>query len=165
MVGIVFLWLLWCLLHSALITRTVTGRVGRLPAPWPGLYRLAYTAFSLATLLPLAWISHCYPQKPLTVPLWFSLLQVFLLGAALFLFVAGARQYSLADFSGWSQWQHYRRGDATARPEPQLRTDGILRHIRHPWYSAALALPWAFPLTDLSLIIRSILSIYIVAGT
>ncbi|MDO5673494.1 MAG: hypothetical protein Q4G66_01045 [bacterium] len=164
MFGIIFLWLLWCLLHSALIARTITSRIAQLPGPWPSLYRIAYNAFSLATLLPLAWISHSFPQKPLVLPLWFFLVQVFLLTYALFLFAAGARQYSLADFSGWKQWQRYRRREASSGPEP-LRTKGILRHIRHPWYAAALALLWAFPLTDLNLIIRSILSIYIVAGS
>ncbi len=164
MTGIIVLWLLWCLLHSALIARTVTGRIDRLPPPWPGAYKLAYNAFSLVTLLPLAWISHSSSQKPIVLPLWFTLLQALLLVYALLLFAGGARQYSLADFSGWSQWQRYRRGEATINPEP-LHTDGILRHIRHPWYAAALALLWAFPLTDLNLVIRLILSIYIVAGT
>lgn len=164
MAGIIILWLLWCLLHSALITRTVSSRIERLPAPWPGAYKLAYTTFSLLTLLPLAWVSHSYPQKPIALPLWAIFLQVLLLAYALFLFTAGARQYSLADFSGWSQWQHYRRGEVAASPK-LLRTGGILRHIRHPWYAAALALLWVFPLTDLNLIIRFILSIYIVVGT
>lgn len=158
------LWILWCVLHSALISRTVTNRVERLPAPWPGAYKLAYNAFSLVTVLPLAWISQRYPQEPLSLPVWFTLLQVLFLAYALFLFAAGAKQYSLADFSGWRQWQRYRHGTDAVAPAP-LYTEGILRHIRHPWYAAALALLWAFPLTDLNLLIRFILSIYIVAGT
>ncbi len=164
MATISILWIAWCLLHSALISTTVTSRVQQLAPPWPGLYKLAYVCFSLLSLLPLAWLTHRYPQAPIALPLWLRLFQILLFIYALILFIAGARQYRLADFTGWKQWQQYRRTGTVAAAEP-LFTGGILQHIRHPWYAGGLALLWALPLTDLNLSIRLILSIYILAGT
>lgn len=113
MTGIIVLWLLWCLLHSALIARTVTGRIDRLPPPWPGAYKLAYNAFSLVTLLPLAWISHSSSQKPIVLPLWFTLLQALLLVYALLLFAGGLVS------TAWPTFPAGASGSATGEGKPR----------------------------------------------
>lgn len=58
----------------------------------------------------------------------------------------------------------YRMGRSGA--PPRFEQTGILGHVRHPWYSGGIALLWALPqLTDASLIIRTLLTVYLIVGT
>jgi len=44
--------------------------------------------------------------------------------------------------------------------------NGILQYVRHPWYSGGLAFLWGLgPLTDVTLMVRIILSLYLIIGT
>jgi protein-S-isoprenylcysteine O-methyltransferase Ste14 len=79
------------------------------------------------------------------------------------MFVGGLRAYDLQSFLGLRQWRCYREGKSD--PPPFLNTTGILGHLRHPWYSGGIALLWGLPsMTDVTLVSRSILTIYLVIG-
>ncbi|MDH4318004.1 MAG: hypothetical protein OEV64_06410, partial [Desulfobulbaceae bacterium] len=64
-------------------------------------------------------------------------------------------------------------GLENVKPQPntitraaKFRTSGILARLRHPWYSAGFALIWAFgPISDVSLTVKSIISLYLIIGT
>ena len=161
---LIVLWVGWCVLHSLLITTTVhrwfAGKGGR----WLACYRLGYVVFSLVTLVPVLWYSHTLPQHPLVEPsFWLRVWQSLLLLAALVLFIGGLRVYDLRTFLGIRQWQQYR--DGQPGESPVFVRSGILRYVRHPWYSGGLALLWGQPgLTDVSLVTRTILSAYLVVG-
>ena len=162
---LIFLWTAWCFLHSALITTTVRRWFEARGGVWFGLYRLGYVIFSFATLLPLLWYTHALPQYLVITPArWFQGLQGLLFFYALILFIGGMRVYDFREFFGVKAWLDYRAGCKSA--PPAFTQSGILRYVRHPWYSGGIALLWAMPtLTDVSLVTRTLLTCYLVVGT
>jgi protein-S-isoprenylcysteine O-methyltransferase Ste14 len=162
---LIALWVSWCCLHSLLITLTVKHWVEAKGGAWLGLYRLGYVCFSLATLLPLLWYTGTLPQHQLVAPSgWLQGLQAILFLYGLILFVGGLRVYDLGAFLGTRQWREYQSGRKS--PPPPFIQTGILRFVRHPWYSGGIALLWSLPaLTDVTLVTRLILTCYLVIGT
>ena len=164
MITLALLWIAWCCLHSLLISSPVNQWIRRRGGAWQGGHRLAYVLFSLLSLLPILWYQVSLPQKILFS--WhgpWRIIQGLLLGYALVMFAGGKRVYAMDHFLGIRQWRDHRLGKPTEAP---FRTDGILRLVRHPWYSGGLALLWAVgPVTDITLVSRLILSIYLVIGT
>jgi protein-S-isoprenylcysteine O-methyltransferase Ste14 len=161
---LIVLWVSWCGLHSLLITTMVSRWFSSKGGRWWAFYRLGYVVFSLGTLLPVLWYTNTLPGHPM-VPLfaWFRVLQGLLFIYSLVLFIGGLRVYDLRAFLGIRQWRAYRDGQPNA-PLVFNRT-GVLRYVRHPWYSGGLALLWALPdLTDVALVTRTILSCYFVVG-
>ncbi len=159
------LWISWCVLHSLLIAAPVTPWIRKRGGFLQGGHRLFYIVFSTATLIPIVWYQYSLPQKLLfSWHGWWRVWQFALLAYALVMFWFGTRNYDMRYFLGISQWQQYRKGKAV-RPLP-FACSGILRYVRHPWYSGTMALLWgAGPITDVSLIAKIILSLYLVAGT
>jgi protein-S-isoprenylcysteine O-methyltransferase Ste14 len=162
MLLLIFLWGTWCLLHSLLITTAVRHWFEARGGAWLGLYRLGYVIFSLATLLPLLWYTRTLPQHQMfTPPSW---LQGLLFLYTLILFVGGMWVYDLRIFFGVQPWLDYRAGSKSA--PPVFVQTGILRYVRHPWYSGGIALLWSLPtLTNVTLVTRTILTCYLVIGT
>ena len=165
MLRLIFLWLIWCCLHSLLISATVKHWFEGRGGAWLGLYRLGYIGFSLATLLPLLWYTSILPQHQLFAPpIWLRGLQAILFLYALVLFIGGLRVYDLSFFLGTQQWRDFRAGRLST--PPVLMQTGILRFVRHPWYSGGIALLWSFPtFTEVTLTTRTILTCYLVVGT
>lgn len=161
---LVLLWCGWCLLHSLLITSSVQNWVAQKGGVWQGAYRLAYIGVSCGTLVPVLWYTAAIPQQPLgPFPWWVQLLQMVVLSSAVVLFVAGARSYNMQHFLGLRQWQEYRKGRAVE--PPSLQSGGILRFVRHPWYSGGIALLCGLPgVTDVTLVTRLVLIGYFVLG-
>ena len=47
-----------------------------------------------------------------------------------------------------------------------FKTRGILEYVRHPWYTGGILLVWGFgDITDVSLVLKVILSSYFIIGT
>jgi protein-S-isoprenylcysteine O-methyltransferase Ste14 len=161
---LILLWIAWCTCHSLLITAPVRRWFEARGGAWAGGYRLGYVVFSLATLAPLVWYGQILPQTRLGYSLsWIQVGQGLLFVYALVLFVGGTRVHDLRSFLGLEQWRAYRAGRRIA--PPVLKTTGILAHVRHPWYGGGIALLWAIPgLTDVSLIVRTLLTAYLVIG-
>lgn len=162
---LIALWLVWCVLHSLLITATVSRWFAGQGGAWQAAYRLGYVVFSLVTLLPVLWYSHTLPQHLVVEPSsWLRVLQGLLLLFSLVMFIGGLRVYDGRTFLGIRQWRAYREGQPSEAPV--FVWTGILSYVRHPWYSGGLALLWGLPgLTDVSLVTRAILSLYLVIGT
>ena len=161
---LIVLWVAWCALHSLLIAGAVRRWFERRGGAWFGLYRIGYVCFALCSLAPLLWYTSAAPQHPLGVPPgWLRVVQGALLLYALAMFIGGLRVYDLQAFIGLRQWRDYRAG-RLIRP-PAFRKTGVLRLVRHPWYSGGIALLWALPgLTDVTLVVRTLLSAYLVLG-
>lgn len=159
-------WICWGGLHSLLISPAWQALViGR----WPGLcrwYRLGYNLLAVATLVPLLVFKQSL-AGPLVLgwPWWLEPVRWLLLLCALWLAWAGARAHDLGQVAGWSQLRSGCGRDGRS-PAGELRTDGILGRVRHPWYSAALLLLWArtggFDLADLATSL--VLSGYVLLG-
>ncbi len=159
------LWVLWCALHSLLIAAPVVGRFEARLGKWFAWYRLGYVALSSITLLPLFFYSLHLPQQLLFD--WtggWRLVQLLLLGYALFMFLAGAREYDLGYFLEWRQIRAQRHGEAL--PPLPFATSGIHRYVRHPWYSGGIVFVWGGgPVTTVNLAVKGVLTVYLLVGT
>ncbi len=159
------LWISWCILHSLLITGSLNAWVRDKGGLLHGLHRLVYVIFSLVSLAPVLWYQYSLPQERIfsfTGP-WY-ILQAILLLYALLMFYGGKKVYDTDYVLGLSQWRSYRRSQQP-RPVP-FACRGALQYVRHPWYSGGLAFLWGLgPLTDVTLLVRSILTLYLVIGT
>ena len=159
------LWISWCILHSLLITGSLNAWIRKKGGFLQGLHRLVYVIFSLLSLIPILWYQYSLPQQLI---LSFSgsrhILQAILLLYALLMAYGGKKVYDLDYFLGISQWRSY-RDNKQPQPKP-FACRGILQYVRHPWYSGGLAFLWALgPLTDVTLLVRGILTVYLVVGT
>jgi methanethiol S-methyltransferase len=159
------LWITFCVLHSALISITVTDYLQRKLRNAYRFYRLFYNIFSIVTLIPVVIFSLSIKQEPFFV--WdgyLLLLKYILLLSGIFLFVAGAKHYSFAQFFGLAQIK-----EATSHNlinnTGRLSSLGILGVVRHPFYAGIFPLLWAGDLDVPALITNIILSIYVLIGT
>ena len=67
-------------------------------------------------------------------------------------------------FLGLNQLRNFRKHKESG--SLPFHSDGILAHVRHPWYSGGIALLWGFgSCTDVYLLTRTILTVYIILGT
>lgn len=159
-------WAAWGGLHSLLISpswmRLVSGLFPRL-CPF---YRLAYNGLAVLTLVPLLLFKHSLAGEALLA--WsgaLALPRFILLGAALWLFWAGAREYDLSVVGGLAQ---VRSGCSFAGSPyaSTLHTTGILGRVRHPWYGGALLLLWTRTgVFDAAELVTSlVLSAYVLIG-
>jgi protein-S-isoprenylcysteine O-methyltransferase Ste14 len=154
----------WCVLHSALISITVTEYLERHLGTHYRFYRLLFNLFAIASLAVVI----LYQWSIRTTPVfdWAGYLrgvQVVLILLGLLLFVLGARKYDARRFLGLAQIKDGVSTKAMTQTG-DLDTSGISSVIRHPWYLALLLLIWARPL-DLSVIVlNAVFSVYIVIG-
>ena len=157
-------WLFWCLLHSLLITNSLTAYLRRLLGRRYAFFRIFYNLFSLLSAAAVFFLQVRLPRQLLWS--WhgeWRILQGALLLYAFFMLAAGARVYDLSAFSGISQIRSYRRG-TTAAGMP-FTCKGILQVVRHPWYSGGLAFLWGVGhISDVSLPAKVVLSAYLVIG-
>lgn len=157
-------WVLWCTLHSALISTTVTDFAKKKLGGGFRFYRLFYNVVSLVTLIPLVYYSHMLREAPIFR--WEGLLglvQVFLLALSVCLFIAGGKHYSWAMFWGISQIKAGRAGRSLADSSTFV-VSGIHRIIRHPWYLGGILIVWAQDMSALTILINMIISVYFMIG-
>lgn len=159
-------WVAWGGLHSLLISpswmRLVSGLFPRL-CPF---YRLGYNGLAVLTLIPLLLYKHSLAGETLFA--WsgaLALPRFALLGAALWLFWAGAREYDLRVVGGLAQL----RSSCSYAGSPyasELRTAGILGRVRHPWYGGALLVLWTHSghFDAANLVTSLTLSLYVFVG-
>jgi methanethiol S-methyltransferase len=161
---IALLWILWCALHSALITKTVTDYAKRKLGQRYRFYRLFFNTISLLTLAPLLYyyVSH----RGQIIYQWEgSLLAVkyLLLVISIYLFAAGARHYNMSQFFGIHQIKtgHI---EHTLSEDDIFDTSGILSVLRHPWYTGGIMIIWSSDIYLSNLLSNIVISIYFVIG-
>jgi len=160
-------WFGWCTMHSLLIDPSVIGMVKKYGLWLTPYYRLIYNAVSLTTLIPL--VIFTYMVKGEVVFGWDGVLvpvRLVLLGAALLLFMGGAKKYDLQYFLGIRQ---LRTGEEhlLLNGTTEFTETGVFGITRHPWYLGSLLLLWSGPSSyPLPVFLAvSILSAYLVVGT
>lgn len=159
------LWITFCVLHSALISATVTGYFQLKLGNAYRFYRLSYNIFSVATLTPVVIYSLSIKQEPFFV--WNGYLlpvKYLLFFTGILFFILGARRYSFAQFSGLAQIKEGTNSKLLNKTG-KLSSRGILSVVRHPFYSGIFPLLWAGDLDVTALITNVILSIYVLIGT
>ena len=159
------IWLMWCFLHSAMISLTVTGYLRHHLGDRFRYYRLVYNGVALLTLVPVFLYAHSVQTEPLfSWEGYWRIGQVLLLAASLFLFLAGGRNYDGLTFLGLRQLRD--RSSCTGLTETcELNTRGILGVVRHPWYAGGMMIVWAGDLDVSALVTNLILTGYFIVGT
>jgi protein-S-isoprenylcysteine O-methyltransferase Ste14 len=161
------LWTVYCLVHSALISLTVTNFLRRALGDRYRFYRLFFNTFSVATLIPLLMYSHLARWGAEKLFAWegsMRIIQCGLIGLAATLVLNCSRHYNMLQFLGIQQIFQKRPGNAmTASGE--FDSSGILGLVRHPWYLAAFILLWARDISLPEIIVNMVLSAYLVIGT
>ncbi len=160
----VLAWILWCGLHSALISITVTDFAKEKLGGSFRFYRLFYNGVSIATLIPVVSYSHMIRQTP--VFRWegpLVMVQGFLLLVSVYLFLAGGRHYSWAQFWGFSQIRAGLAGLSLAENRAFV-VSGVHRIIRHPWYLGGIMIVWVQDLSVLTILTNMIICVYFMIG-
>ncbi|MCX5818980.1 MAG: NnrU family protein [Deltaproteobacteria bacterium] len=158
-------WVLWCTIHSALISITVTEYMKRKLGDGFRFYRLFYNVVSVATLIPLIYYSNMIREAP--VFRWegaLTIVQILLLAASIYLFVVGGRHYSWAQFWGIAQIRAGRAHGSLARGDSFV-VSGIHRIIRHPWYLGGILIVWTQDLSVPTILINMVISVYFIVGS
>lgn len=163
------IWVCWCSLHSLLISRTVTRFWQRRLGKNYRRYRLTYNVVSTVTLfIPVGYSFHLqrYESALLSWTEHWSLLRITMIGTALFLFWAGARQYDMSHFLGITQLRSD-PGSVAQNEQNSFSTAGISSVIRHPWYLGGILLVWSAPspFYPSTVITAFILTAYFFIGT
>ncbi len=160
------LWIGWCFLHSLLISHWWLRQCHRVfgDRAVAGLYRVIFNTISLITLLPVVFYQFSVKQIVLfDWSGWWLGLKIVLYCYAFFMFEAGLKRYDLSFFMGIKQLRAF-----VARREvpAAVFTTNSQGGVRHPWYSAGIALVWAFgTITDTSLASKIVISSYFIIGT
>ncbi len=89
-------WILWCTLHSLLITGRINELIVEKGGLLQGTYRLIYSLFSALSLLPLLWYQYSLPQQIIfSWAGWLRLPQGILLAYALAMLYGGNKVYDI----------------------------------------------------------------------
>jgi protein-S-isoprenylcysteine O-methyltransferase Ste14 len=154
--------LAWGLLHSFLASLKVKAQVKHWISPeanhW---YRIIYNLIAIITFLPILLLFVILPDKVIyTIHYpWVILTSVIQL-LALVILMVGMKQTGVFSFLGFRQ---------LISPEdnssPVLVTTGLYKYVRHPLYTAGLAVIWFIPYISLNLLALNLgITIYIIIG-
>jgi protein-S-isoprenylcysteine O-methyltransferase Ste14 len=157
-------WIVWCSLHSALISIPVTEYLKRKLREGFRFYRLFYNAFSLATLIPLLLYSASIRQEP--VFRWegpLGAIPYVLLVTGIGLFYIGGRNYSLLQFLGITQIKRG-AGNHSMSAYNSFVVSDIHRMIRHPWYLGGILIVWSGDLSLSTILNNMVITSYFIIG-
>ncbi len=158
-------WVLWCTLHSVLISVTVTGCLERRLGPGYRFHRLFYSIFSLATLLPLVYYADSIRPDPFyRWDGYLVVVQYALILTVSYLFIAGAKHYSFSELLGIRQILAGGKGAAPA-DDDTFALSGIHGAVRHPWYLAGILIVWAQDLSLFVILNNIVTSAYFIIGS
>ncbi len=155
----------WCVLHSGMISVSVTEYLHKRVGPAFRFYRLFFNVVSALTLVPVV----LYASSLRTGPIfrwdgYMRLIQVLLLGTAALLFFLGSLRYDAGRLLGFKQIPE-RTSNKEITGAGELDTSGVLSIVRHPWYLATILLIWARQLDISAILVNAILTFYLIAGT
>lgn len=159
------LWIVWCAIHSGMISVRATKYLKRRLGGQFRFYRLVFNLVAIVTLIPVILYSQSIQGPPVFRWEGFMIVfQVLLLTIGVLLFFAGAKHYDMLQFLGLHQIRTA-TSHSVLTETGTLDTTGILGITRHPWYLATILFIWARGLDASVLITNIILTIYLVVGT
>jgi methanethiol S-methyltransferase len=165
--ALALLWIAFCIVHSVLISITVTDFLKRALGDKYRFFRLFFNVFSLTTVVPLLMYSHLTPWKTELIFAWkgnVRIIQYVLMALGVLLAITAARHYNIFQFLGVQQILKRRSGTAMTE-SGEFDSSGVLGIVRHPWYLAVFILLWSRDLSLAGLIINLVLSAYLLIGT
>ena len=155
----------WCVLHSAMISVSVTEYLRKRLGSTFRFYRLFFNVVSALTLIPVV----LYASSTRTEPIfrwdgYMQIIQIFLLGTAAVLFFLGAYRYDAGQLLGLKQIREGATNKGVT-DAGKLDTSGVLSIVRHPWYLATILLIWSRQLDISAILVNAILTCYLIIGT
>lgn len=158
------LWILWCFLHSFLISRSVTRTLQEKCGNRYRYYRLSYNLVSGITLLPVLYFMYRTGGKSLIIWQGYgAIVRYLLIATGLLLLWLGAKRFHMGHFMGLSQIRSTNTHSVLSGTD-EITTDGILGVIRHPWYTGSIFLLWGQNMDTARLITVVILTAYLIIG-
>ena len=154
----------WCVLHSAMISISVTGFLKKLLGSKYRFYRLFFNLIAILTLMPVALVAYSI-QTQVIFP-WNGYMrigQVILLGIAALLFFLGGRHYDARHMLGIKQIREG-KSNKVLTDTGELDTSGVLSITRHPWYLATILFIWGRQLDVSAILVNGILTSYLIVG-
>jgi methanethiol S-methyltransferase len=158
------LWIVWCVLHSVLISPSASRWLQKRLLIGRRYYRIFYNFFALVSLFPVLYYTFSFRSAPLFgwEGVW-RIIPIFMGAAALFFFAAGALRYDFRQFIGLRQI----RNDETCAAltaDCALDTGGVLSIVRHPWYVGGILAVWVRPLDAAAIQTNLIVCGYFIVG-
>jgi len=161
------LWIVWCAVHSGMISLTVTRWLQRRLGNSYRFYRLFFNITAVVTFVPVVFFGYWIKGPELFRWDGFAVVpRMVLLALAALLVVAGMRHYDMLHLFGFRQIMTG-ASHAALTETGKLNNTGILGVSRHPWYLAVLILIWTVhpSLTLSGLLTNVILTVYLIVGT
>ncbi|MFC1553738.1 methyltransferase family protein [candidate division KSB1 bacterium] len=160
-------WLIWCSLHSGLISLKFLDYAEKKTGKSFRFYRFFYNVLSLVTIVLVLIYERSleYPVLFRFEGIWYAL-QLFFLLFSLLLFFAGSKSYNMQELFGVNQ---IRSGNTNTvlTGSGKLSRSGMLKVMRHPWYFAAIIFVWSVnrEWNSAILLTKIFLSVYVIIGT
>lgn len=159
------LWIIFCIVHSALISSDVIRLMKIKLGNYFRYYRIIYNLIAIILFLPAIFFTFHLRQEPFFVwDGWLINIKYLLLLIGIVLIYLGARKYSMSIFIGIKQLKA-KNVKQLMNKTNKLNTGGILSIIRHPFYTATFCILWARNLDIIFLATNCILSLYLIIGT
>jgi protein-S-isoprenylcysteine O-methyltransferase Ste14 len=155
----------WCVLHSAMISVSVTEYLKKRLGSKFRFYRIFFNFIAFLTLIPVGLFA--YSIRTQAIFHWDGYIrigQVLLLVVAVLLFFLGGRHYNVRQVLGIKQLKEGILSKAIT-DTGELDTSGVLGMTRHPWYLATILLIWARQMDVSVLIVNVILTSYLIVGS
>ncbi|MBW2483529.1 MAG: isoprenylcysteine carboxylmethyltransferase family protein [Deltaproteobacteria bacterium] len=157
--------ILWCVLHSAMISISVTEYFKKLLGSDYRFYRVFFNLIAILTLLPVAIFAYSVQTQAIFEWNGYKRIgQVLILGLAVWFFLRGGRHYDIRQVIGIKQIKEG-SADIAITAAGDLDTSGVLEMIRHPWYLATMLLIWGRQMDVAAMIVNVILTAYLIVGT
>lgn len=161
---LVLLAVVWCSLHSWLISVSFTTYLKNKLGLHYRFYRLFFNGFALVSLAVVIW--YRYLIRGDIIFDWqgyLRIIQIAMIVLGVILFLLGTQKYDARRFIGLTQLnEDVSKQGLTSSGE--LDTSGILGYIRHPWYASLLLLIWAQPMDMAGLVLNVVFTLYLIIG-
>ena len=157
--------ILWCALHSAMISISVTEYFKKFLGSNYRFYRLFFNMIAILTLIPVGFF--VYSIRTQAIVQWNGYMrvgQILIFGLSMWFFFLGGRHYDIHQILGVKQIRDG-TADMAITDTGQLDTSGVLGVTRHPWYLATMLLIWARQMDISAIIVNVILTVYLIVGT
>lgn len=157
--------ILWCAVHSALISNTFISWTQKKTGKHYRFYRLFFNLFALATFLPILYYFESLHSNPIfSWDGYFRIAQLVIVALSFYLFISGGLLYDILHFLGLRQIYSH-SNHKTLTKSGHLNTIGLLGVVRHPWYSGSILIIWARNLDTSAVVQNIILTLYLIIGT
>jgi len=125
-------------------------------------YRLIYSTIATVTLLAVVWVTP--RQNETLIWVWGGPLRIIQTALWIVSAIIAYKAFKLIGVSELLGLTAFGIGRKPAGRQDDLITWGIYGVVRHPQFLAGLIIVWARDLTDTSLVISIVLSLYLFAG-